>query len=113
MLTTGVRWGALTHLFPGLQMNRRDYGGYGLEKLKTIFQDSTQNVRSLCINVPKVRLVLNEIVDPSKATSARPRKLGLRPQTVRVRPAGRCLRPRRVPQNIVGPLRGRAGFGKD
>ena len=55
--------------------------------------------------------VLIEILDPSKATSARPRKLGLRPQTVRVRPAGRCLRPRRVPQNFVGPLRGRAGFG--
>ena len=61
---------------------------------------------------------LNEILDPSKATSARPRKLGLpdfvgtgRPQTVRVRPAGRYLRPRRVPQNFVGPLRGRAGFG--
>jgi hypothetical protein len=43
--------------------------------------------------------VLNEISDPSKATSARPRKLGLpdfvgtsRPQTVRVRPAGRVLR---------------------
>ena len=32
--------------------------------------------------------VLNEIFDPSKATSARPRKLGLRPQTVRVRPVG-------------------------
>ena len=56
---------------------------------------------------------LNEILDPSKATSARPRKLGLRPQTVRVRPAGRFLRPRRVPQNFVGPLRGRAGLGKD
>jgi len=55
--------------------------------------------------------VLNEILDPSKATSARPRKLGLRPQTVPVRPTGRCLRPRRVPQNFLGPFRGRAGFG--
>jgi len=27
--------------------------------------------------------VLNEFSDPTKATSARPRKLGLRPQTVR------------------------------
>jgi hypothetical protein len=31
---------------------------------------------------------LNEIFDPSKATSARSRKLGLRPQTVRARPCG-------------------------
>ena len=54
---------------------------------------------------------LNEILDPSKATSAQPRKLGLRPQTVCVRPAGRCLRPRQVPKNFIGPLRGRAGFG--
>jgi hypothetical protein len=55
--------------------------------------------------------VLNEIFDLSKATSARPRKLGLRPQTVRVRPLGRCLRPRQVPKNFIGPLRGRAEFG--
>ena len=55
--------------------------------------------------------VLNEIFDLSKATSARPRKLGLRPQTVRVRPLGRYLRPRQVPKNFIGPLRGRAGFG--
>ena len=34
---------------------------------------------------------------------------------MRVHPAGRCLRPRRVPRNYIGPLRGRAGFwyGKD
>ena len=44
---------------------------------------------------------LNDIFDPSKATSARPRKLGLRPQTVRVRPVGRFLSPRRVPKNIA------------
>ena len=62
--------------------------------------------------------VLNEIFDLSKATSARPRKLGLpdfvgtgRPQTVRVHPAGRFLRPRQVPKNFIGPLRGRAEFG--
>ena len=55
--------------------------------------------------------VLNEIFDLPKATSARPRKLGLRPQTVRVRPLGRYLRPRQVPKNFIGPLRGRAGFG--
>ena len=30
---------------------------------------------------------------------------------MRVRPAGRCLRPRQVPKNFIGPLRGRAGFG--
>ena len=30
---------------------------------------------------------------------------------MRVRPAGRFLRPRRVPQNFLGPLPGRAGFG--
>ncbi len=75
---------------------------------------------------------LNEILDPSKATSARPRKLGLpdfvgtgRPQTCAFaqpafalcthkrwpQAAGRFLRPRRVPQNFVGPLRGRAGLG--
>jgi len=45
--------------------------------------------------------ILNEILDRSKASSARPRKLGLRPQTVRVRPSGRFLRPRPVPQNFV------------
>ena len=50
-------------------------------------------------------------MDPSKATFARPRKLGLRPQTVRVRPAGRFLRPRRVPRKFIGTLRGHAGFG--
>ncbi len=55
--------------------------------------------------------VLNEIFDPTKATFARPRKLSLRPQTVRVRPAGRSLWPRRVPKNFIGPLRGRAGWG--
>src|SRR5512139_657123 len=55
---------------------------------------------------------LNEILDRSKATSARPRKLGLRPQTVRVRPAGRFLRPRPVPQNFVGPLLGHTGLGE-
>ncbi len=55
---------------------------------------------------------LNDFPDPSKATSARPRKLGLRPQTVRVRPAGRFLRPRRVPRKFIGPLRGHAGLGE-
>jgi hypothetical protein len=55
--------------------------------------------------------VLNDIFDPSKATSARPRKLGLRPQTVRVRPVGRFLRPRRVPKNIVMAAPGTCGVG--
>ena len=55
--------------------------------------------------------VLNDIFDPSKATSARPRKLGLRPQTVRVRPVGRFLRPRRVPKNIVRAAPGTCGVG--
>ncbi len=54
---------------------------------------------------------LNEILDPTKTTSARPRKLGLRPQTVRVRPSGRFLRPSRVPQNFIGPLQGTCGVG--
>ena len=44
---------------------------------------------------------LNEIIDPSKATFARPRKLGLRPQTVRVRPAGRVLSQDGCPSNFV------------
>jgi hypothetical protein len=55
--------------------------------------------------------VLNDIFDPSKATSARPRKLGLWPQTVRVRPVGRFLRPRRVPKNIVRAAPGTCGVG--
>jgi hypothetical protein len=55
--------------------------------------------------------VLNDIFDPSKATSARPRKLGLWPQTVRVRPAGRFLSPRRVPKNIVRATPGTCGVG--
>ena len=55
--------------------------------------------------------VLNDIFDPSKATSARPRKLGLRPQTVRVRLVGRLLRPRRVPKNIVRAAPRTCGVG--
>jgi hypothetical protein len=31
---------------------------------------------------------------------------------VRVRPEGRFLKPRRVPKNFLGPLRGRAVMGK-
>ena len=56
---------------------------------------------------------LNEFFVPTKATSARPRKLGreCRPQTVRVRLAGRFLRPRPVPQNLVRAAPGTCGFG--
>ncbi len=74
---------------------------------------------------------LNENFDPSKATSARPRKLGLRPQTVRgalrdasndEAPSPFSLSPLRergrgegkhdgVPKIFIGPLQGRAGFG--
>ena len=55
--------------------------------------------------------VLNKNFDPTNATSARPRKLGLRPQTVRVRPAGRFLRPRRLRKIFIGPLRDVRGLG--
>ena len=56
---------------------------------------------------------LNEIIDPSKATSARSRKLGLRPQTCALAFTGRSLRPIRVPNNFIGPLRGYADWFKD
>ena len=60
---------------------------------------------------------LNEIIDPSKATSARPRKLGLpdfvgtsRPQTCAFALRDASLGQDGCPRNFVGPLRGRAGF---
>ena len=40
-----------------------------------------------------------EVFYPSQATSARAQ-------------GGRCLRPRRVPRNFIGPLRGSAGYGE-
>jgi hypothetical protein len=55
--------------------------------------------------------VLNEISDPSKATSARPRKLGLRPQTVRVALRDAALGLDGYPINFIGPLQERAGLG--
>jgi len=84
--------------------------------------------------------VLNDIFDPPKATEARPRKLGLRPQTpcscesavqavrrVRKNLPAPCVyksaasdhewvaRIQAVEPRVqgVGPLRGRAGAGKD
>ena len=54
---------------------------------------------------------LNTFSDPSKATSARPRKLGLRPQTVRVALRDASFGQDGCPRKCIGPLRGRAGFG--
>jgi len=57
--------------------------------------------------------ILNEFSDPTKATSARPRKLGLRPQTVRVALRDASFGQDGCPRKCIGPLRGRAGFGYD
>ena len=76
-----------------------------------VFLGSSSLGRAACSFFAHPLRVLNDIFDPSKATSARPRKLGLRPQTVRVRPGGRFLRPRRVPKNIVRDAPGTCGVG--